>query len=261
MELPVSGTSAWLKAATFAALLTAPALAGPAEHREPNDHGGYGSDAKTYTTEIFVTQHLEFGLCNDACPPQIIALARLPTALPPPPSPEVTITLPVCESEGQRGKHRDPETRTAHCDGCHRTVVYYETVDVPYVTLTTVEEHISHPTVSTIYPDKDCDVCTGTVIICEPAETGYPVHTSGGHDSEYDPFGHGHGAHRDDDKVKILHDGDDEHKHDGKDDNKHEKDDHNRPDKPVTPPADEPVWPVTPPANEPDEPEAVLLTI
>ncbi|KAI6785541.1 uncharacterized protein J7T54_007184, partial [Emericellopsis cladophorae] len=86
-------------------------------------------------------------------------------------TPQVTLTLPICEKEGKI------ETKPAACDDCLETVFYYEPTDLTYVTKTTTFGHGPYPTISTILPEEDCHVCEGTVVICEPAYiTSFPDH-------------------------------------------------------------------------------------
>lgn len=140
------GAAMWLRAAALAALLAAPVLAGHAGHQGLDDHeqhhdgmkyheyheekhhddhheekyhheyeeeDNHNIDAEIQTIEVFVTRYLEFGSCYNACPPQITGLAGSPAdpnhPHPQPSDPEVTITLPICESEGHRGEHKDPK--------------------------------------------------------------------------------------------------------------------------------------------------------
>lgn len=131
---------------------------------------------------VEVTTYLEFGICYDACPNEMIMTTMAPPPVPPQlpqkikhlRPPPVTLTLPICEKEGKT------ETKAAGCDDCQEIIFYYEPTDVPYVTKTTTLGHGPGPTVSTILPGNDCDVCEGTVIICEPAiVTAFPGHPDG----------------------------------------------------------------------------------
>lgn len=119
-------------------------------HKHDEEEDDYDSDAELQMIEVFVTRYLEFGACYNACPPQVTGLAGSPAdphhPHPHPSDPEVTITLLICESEGHRGEHKDPETRPAQCEGCHRTIVYYETVDTVCDVDNRREEH----------PSSDC---------------------------------------------------------------------------------------------------------